>query len=57
MKHTKFAYFLFPILIAGLGLIIYKVLKFQPNFYTIMANIGLAYMLSLSLRIIDPQSK
>ena len=47
--------FLFPILIILLGLITYKVLEFEPNFYTIVINVGLAYILSPKFKIFQKQ--
>ena len=38
--------FSFPVLIILFGLIIYKVLEYEPNIYTIIINIGLAFILS-----------
>ena len=48
--------FLFPILIIVLGLIIYKILGYEPNFYTIIINIGLAYMISPRIKKIKKQT-
>ncbi|WP_430928654.1 hypothetical protein [Polaribacter marinivivus] len=47
--------FLFPILIILFGLITYKVLELEPNFYTILINIGLAYILSPKYKIAQKQ--
>ncbi|HCY97580.1 hypothetical protein [uncultured Polaribacter sp.] len=47
MKKIKpFIPFLFPILIILLGLIIYRILGYEPNVYTILINIGSAFILS-----------
>ena len=56
MKLTKFYPFLFPILIVILGLIIYKVLEYEPNFYTIAINIGVAFILSPRVKTFQTQS-
>jgi hypothetical protein len=48
--------FLFPVLIIFFGLIIYKVLGYEPNFYTIIINIGLAYILSPKYKVIEKQN-
>jgi hypothetical protein len=49
-KIKPFIPFLFPILILLFGLIIYKVLGYEPNFYTIIINMGLAFVLSPRLK-------
>ncbi|WP_435413930.1 hypothetical protein [Polaribacter aestuariivivens] len=54
MKHI--VPFLFPILIILFGLIIYKILGYEPNVYTILINIGLAYILSPKIKIIQKQN-
>ena len=47
MKKIKpFIPFLFPIIIILIGLIIYKILGYEPNVYTILINIGLAFIVS-----------
>ena len=48
--------FLFPIFIILIGLVIYKVLDYEPNFYTIIINIGLAYILSPRVKTIQKQN-
>jgi hypothetical protein len=56
MKKIKpFVPFLFPILILLFGSIIYKVLGFEPNFYTIIINIVLAFILSPRKKIIQTE--
>ena len=56
MKNLKnIIPFLFPVLIILFGLIIYKVLGYEPNFYTIIINIGLAYILSPKFKTVDKQ--
>jgi hypothetical protein len=47
--------FLFPILIVLFGFITYKVLEFEPNFYTVTINVGLAYILAPKFKIIQKQ--
>jgi hypothetical protein len=57
MKNIKHIIpFLFPVLIIFFGLIIYKVLGYEPNFYTIIINIGLAYILSPKYKVIEKQN-
>ena len=57
MKNLKHIVpFLFPILIIIFGLIIYKVLDYEPNFFTIIINFGLAYILSPKFKIVDKQN-
>jgi uncharacterized membrane protein len=56
MKWTKLFPFFFPALIVVLGLIIYKVLGYEPNFYTIIINIGVAYLLAPKVKTFETQS-
>lgn len=56
MKVVKFLPFLFPILIIVFGLIIYKVLGYEPDFYTIIINVGAAYILSPRVKRFETQS-
>lgn len=56
MKLTKLYPFIFPILIIIIGLIIYKVLEYEPNFYTIMINMVGAYILSPRVKAFETQS-
>ncbi len=56
MKNIKHIIpFLFPILVIFFGMIIYKVLGYNPNFYTIVINIGVAYILAPKFKIIQKQ--
>lgn len=56
MKNLKHIIpFLFPILIILFGLIIYKVLGYEPNTYTILINVGVAYILSPRFKFVDKQ--
>jgi hypothetical protein len=56
MNQLKFIIpFLFPVLVILFGLIIYRVLGFEPNFYTFVINIGLAYVLAPKFKIIQKQ--
>jgi len=48
--------FLFPVLIILFGLITYKILGFEPNVYTIIINVGLAYILSPKFKVIQKQN-
>jgi len=45
-KIKPFIPLIFPILIILFGLIIYKIIGFEPNVYTITINLGLAFILS-----------
>tara|TARA_B100000795_G_scaffold267898_1_gene253676 strand:- start:5632 stop:5853 length:222 start_codon:yes stop_codon:yes gene_type:complete len=54
-KIKLFIPFLFPILILFFGLIIYKILGYEPNFYTIIINIGSAFMVSPRLKKIQTE--
>tara|TARA_B110000305_G_scaffold197781_1_gene223584 strand:- start:709 stop:927 length:219 start_codon:yes stop_codon:yes gene_type:complete len=57
MKKVKlFIPFIFPVLILFFGLIIYKIMGYEPNFYTIAVNIGVAYFLSPRLKKIKKQN-
>lgn len=54
MKKIKpFIPLIFPILIILFGLIIYKIIGFEPNVYTIIINLGLAFILSPRVKKID----
>jgi branched-subunit amino acid ABC-type transport system permease component len=56
MKNLKILIlFVFPLLIILFGLIIYKVLEFEPNMYTIVINLGLAFILSPSIKTVQKQ--
>ena len=56
MKNLKILIlFVFPFLIILFGLIIYKVLEFEPNMYTIVINLGLAFILSPRIKTIQKQ--
>ena len=55
-KYKAYLPLLFPVLIILIGLIIYKVLDYDPNFYTIIINIGLAYILSPRVKTIQKQN-
>lgn len=48
--------FLFPILIILFGLIIYKVLGYEPNIYTILINVMGAYILSPKFKTVEKQT-
>ena len=56
MKLTKLYPLFFPVMIVLLGLIIYKVLDYEPNFYTIVINVGVAYILSPRVKTFQTQS-
>ena len=56
MKKIKpFIPLLFPIIILLLGLIIYKILGYEPNMYTILINIGLAFIVSPRVKKIQKE--
>jgi branched-subunit amino acid ABC-type transport system permease component len=55
-KYKAYLPLLFPVLIILIGLIIYKFLDYEPNFYTIIINIGLAYILSPRVKTIQKQN-
>lgn len=57
MKKIKpFIPLIFPILIILFGLLIYKIIGFEPNVYTIIINLGLAFILSPRVKKIDNQT-
>ncbi len=56
MKLTKLYPLFFPVMIVILGLIIYKVLDYGPSFYTIVINVGVAYILSPRVKTFHTQS-
>jgi hypothetical protein len=57
MKKIKsFIPFLFPILIILLGLVIYRILGYEPNVYTILINMGLAFILSPRVKKVQKQN-
>jgi hypothetical protein len=56
MKKIKFLIpFVFPAFVILLGLIIYKILEYEPSFYTISVNIGGAYILAPRLKKVKKQ--
>ncbi len=56
MKRTKLYPLIFPLFIVVFGLVIYKVFKYEPNFYTIILNVTVAFILSPRVKTIDTQS-
>jgi len=56
MKFAKYYFLIFPLLILVFGLIIYKVLGYEPNFFTIITNIGVAFILSPRVKTFETQS-
>lgn len=56
MRLTKLYPFFFPIMIVIIGMLIYKVLGYEPNFYTIMINMVGAYILSPRVKTFETQS-
>ena len=57
MSYRKYLRFIFPLLIILIGLFIYKILGYEPNLYTIIINIGLAFVLSPRVKKLDSQSR
>ena len=55
-KIKPFIPLIFPILIILFGLIIYKIIGFEPNVYTIIINLGLAFILSPRVKKVDNQT-
>ena len=56
MSYRKYLRLIFPLLIILIGLFIYKMLRYEPNLYTIIINIGLAFVLSPRVKKLDSQS-
>ena len=56
MKYAKYVGLIFPLLIILIGLFIYKILGYDSNFYTIMINIGVAYILSPRIKTLETQT-
>lgn len=56
-KIKPFIPLIFPILIIFFGLIIYKIIGFEPNVYTIIINLGLAFILSPKVKKIDNKNE
>lgn len=56
MNYTKYYSLIFPVLIILIGLFIYKILGYEPNFYTIIINIGTAFILSPRVKTLDTQA-
>ena len=56
MKYTKYYSLIFPLLIFLIGGFIYKILEFEPNFFTIITNIGIAFILSPRVKTLDAQT-
>jgi positive regulator of sigma E activity len=57
MSYRKYLRFIFPLLIIFIGLFIYKILGYEPNLYTIIINIGLAFVLSPRVKKLESQSR
>tara|TARA_B110000285_G_C15135569_1_gene626617 strand:+ start:3061 stop:3285 length:225 start_codon:yes stop_codon:yes gene_type:complete len=57
MSYRKYLRFIFPLLIILIGLFIYKILGYEPNLYTIIINIGLAFVLSPRVKKLESQSR
>ncbi len=55
MSYTKYYNLIFPGLIILIGLLIYKILGYEPNLYTIITNIGVAFILSPRVKTLDTQ--
>lgn len=56
MKYIKYVGLIFPLLIVLIGLFIYKVLGYTADFYTIIINMGVAFILSPRVKILDTQT-
>lgn len=56
MNYIKYLRFIFPLLIFLIGSFIYKILGYEPSFYTIILNIGVAFILSPKVKTLDSQS-
>ena len=57
MSYRKYLRLIFPLLIILIGLFIYKILGYEPNLYTIIINIGLAFVLSPRVKKLEIQSR
>jgi hypothetical protein len=55
-KISLFISLIFPILIILFGLLIYKIIGFEPNAYTIIINLGLAFYLAPRVKKVDSQT-
>ena len=56
MKNLKpIIPFVFPLFVILFGFIIYKVLNYEPNVYTIVINVGLAYILAPKYKTVSKQ--
>jgi len=56
MKNLKHIIpFIFPLLIIVFGLVIYKILEYEPNIYTILISVGGAYILSPKFKTVEKQ--
>jgi hypothetical protein len=55
-KIRPFVPLLFPILILFFGLIMYRILEYEPNTFTIIINIGLAFVLAPRVKKIQKQN-
>jgi hypothetical protein len=47
---------LFPVLILLIGFVIYKILGYEPSMYSILINIGLAFVLSPRIKKIQTEN-
>jgi len=56
MNYTKYLGLIFPLLIVLIGLFIYKVLGYEASFYTIIINMGTAFILSPRVKTLDTQA-
>jgi len=55
-KLKPFVRLLFPVLILLIGLVIYKILGYEPSIYTVFINIGLAFVLSPRIKKIQTEN-
>jgi hypothetical protein len=55
-KLKPFVRLLFPVLILLTGLVIYKILGYEPSIYTVLINIGSAFVLSPRMKKIQTEN-
>tara|TARA_B110000238_G_scaffold148675_1_gene160368 strand:- start:470 stop:691 length:222 start_codon:yes stop_codon:yes gene_type:complete len=55
-KLKPFVRLLFPVLILLIGFVIYKILGYEPSMYSILINIGLAFVLSPRIKKIQTEN-
>ena len=55
-KIKLFIPFIFPILILLFGLMMYRILGYEPNAYTIVINIGSAFIAAPRIKKVETQN-